>query len=154
MGLTIFLDKVISVNGRAPKAFTRFVKYCLVGLTTSSLEILTLFVLVHFVSVYYLIATAFAFAASDSLGFALNLRWGFKESKTGALRGYFLFISFSVMALILTLLFMKILVDVIGIYYLLARVIILVFIGTLLFLLNYIFTFKLASNKDELKFNF
>ena len=137
---------------KIPKVVIRFIKYCLVGATTSSMEVLLLFLLVQFASLYYLIATAFAFVLSDSLGFALNFKWGFKESKTGALRGYNFFILFSCLALTLTLLLMKFFVDIIGLHYILSRIIILVFTGLLCFSLNYIITFKL-HHRDEFRIN-
>ena len=147
------IDKIISINGKAPRAFTRFIKYCLVGAITSFLEVLLLFILVHYISIYYLIATTLAFVSSDSLAFALNFKWGFKESKTGTLRGYVFFLSFSFMALITTLLFMKIFVDVIGIYYILSRIVILIFMGIVKFTLHYVITFKL-HHRDEFRINY
>ena len=139
---------------KIPKAVIRFIKYCLVGLTTSSLEVLLLFLLVQFVSIYYLIATTLAFIISDSLGFTLNFKWGFKESKTGTLRGYNFFILFSCLALVLTLLLMRFFVDTIGLHYILSRIIILSFTGLLNFSLNYAITFKMIKNiRDELRFS-
>ena len=148
MGVMFFLNSV-------PKAFIRFIKYCVVGFTTSSLEVLLLYLLVQYIAVYYIIATALAFVLSDSLGFALNFKWGFKESKTGTLRGYNLFILFSILALVVTLLLMKLFVDVIGVHYILSRIIILAFTGMCTFTLNYLITFKMAHRiREELRFNY
>jgi putative flippase GtrA len=148
MGVIFFLNK-------APKALIRFIKYGIVGFTTSSLEVLLLFLLVHYISVYYILATALAFVLSDSLGFAINFKWGFKESKTGTLRGYNLYILFSVFSLVLTLLLMKIFVDALGIHYILSRIIIIAFTGMCTFTLNYLITFKMAQNiREELRFNY
>ena len=62
---------------------------------------------------------------------------------------------FSIFALVLTLLLMKIFVDIIGVHYLLARIIILFFTGLLAFSLNYVITFRMAGNiRDELRINY
>ena len=63
---------------------------------------------------------------------------------------YFKFVFFEICGLIILLIIMKVLVDFVGINYLIARLIASIFIGIFLFLMNYIFTFKIL---DKINFS-
>ena len=87
-----------------------------------------------------------AFTISTSINYFINRNWGFKGTLTGIFRGYAMFLVFSIFGISLTVFLMWIFVGVLGLYYLIARIIVAIIEGTMTFFANNWFTFKMPED--------
>jgi len=141
-----FLNYATSLGGRASITATRFLRFGTSSSFTLMIDILLLFAFVEFLEIFYLIAAAMSFTISTSINYFINRNWGFKGTLTSALRGYTLFLLFSILGILLTVFLMWFTVEKIGLYYLIARIIVAIIEGTLTFIVNSIYTFKMPKN--------
>ena len=127
----------------------RFIKYSLVGLVSFSFSLASLFVLTNYLKIYYLTSTAISLVFGICLNYAINFVWVFGDSKVKSVKRHTYFLLFGAIAMVLTLLFMKFFVDIVNIYYLIARTMAGVLVGVLSFFMNSFFTFKILSLRPK-----
>jgi len=127
----------------------RFVKYSLVGLISFSFSLASLLFLTGYLKIYYLTSTAISLIFGICLNYIINFFWVFGDSQVKSARKHTYFLLFGLIAFVLTLLFMKFFVDIINIYYLLARTLAGILVGVLSFFMNSFFTFKILSLKPR-----
>jgi putative flippase GtrA len=120
------------------KFFPSFVRFCIVGGISAILDLLTLFILVEVLHAQVLFATACSFSVGTVNGFLLNKYYTFKERSNRHLTQSLLYIGMSLIALFLTLLLMKILVDLLLLHYLVARVLTIVIVIFWTFTANHV----------------
>jgi len=140
-----FLDYITSFGGRASVTLTRFLRFGVSSSLTLIVDIILLIFFVEFLAIYYLIASGLSFAISTSMNYLINREWGFRGTTTGLLHGYFLFLFFSFFGILLTVSLMWLFVDIFGMYYLWARVVVALIEGSLTFLAHHHFTFKMPD---------
>jgi putative flippase GtrA len=136
-------DQATSLGGKAPATVTRFLRYAVSSSSTVFLDLLILAFLTEFLNVFYLLSVVVSFTTSNTVNYIINRKWGFRETKTNVARGYFLFLFFGTVGLGITVLLMWLFVSKMGANYLIARIVVAMIEGTIGFILNSIFTFKI-----------
>ena len=109
---------------------------------TFALDILLLWLLVEFAGIVYLVAAAIAYLIAITVQYALSRVWVFRRSDRGMATGYFYFLINAGIGLVATLAMLFALVELAGLFYLVARAISSVVAGVLMFVLNAVFNFK------------
>jgi len=136
------LNKITSLNGKAPKTITRLMRYGTIGIFTGLIDLIIFILLVEIFQLHYLSSALFAFLSTQTFAFLLNLKWGFKDSNAKKLNAYYYFTAIGLICLVLTIFLLEYLVEVLGIYYIFSRIIAEIIVGILGFLMNYVFTFQ------------
>lgn len=144
-GFIYFLNYITSLGGRASITFTRFLRFGTSSSFTLMIDILLLALLVELFNIYYLHAAGISFIFSSSINYLINRRWSFRGTYTGLIKGYVLFLFFSIFGVFLTVFLMWILVDLLFFNYLIGRVIAAIIEGTITFLTNHHYTFKMPD---------
>ena len=80
-----------------------------------------LYMLTEFVGMYYLLSAAVSFSASVLVNYLLCINWVFQGEKNTATKAKIIFVATSIAGLGINQLFMWLLVDTIGLYYLFAK---------------------------------
>jgi putative flippase GtrA len=109
---------------------------------TFALDILLLWLLVEFAGIVYLAAATIAYLIAITVHYALSRVWVFPRSERGMATGYFYFLVNAGIGLVAMLAMLFALVELAGLFYLVARAISSVVSGVLMFLLNAVFNFK------------
>lgn len=119
----------------------QFLRFCLIGLETTILYYLIFILLFYFLKINYLISAAAGFVTGVSIGFFFNslLTFNSKTKSIGAPMGYFLVNLFS---LGFTMIVLKFLVEFIGIYPMIAIVLLIPVTTIINFLGIKLFVFK------------
>jgi len=138
-----FFNYFTSLGGKDPAVLTRFFRYIVSSSSTLILDLLILGFLTEVLGLFYLISVGMSYTASTTINYFINRNWGFRGTETKVIKGYILFLTFGILGLFLTLLLMWVFVSVLGIYYFLSRVFVAIIEGTILFILNSIFTFRI-----------
>jgi putative flippase GtrA len=107
-----------------------------------ALGLVLLWVLVEYAHVGKLEATAFTFLIATSLHYALGRTWIYRGTERGIVPGYGLFLVNALIGLSVTLLLFDFLVRFTPLHYLVARIIVSVFAGLVMFLLNAVLNFR------------
>jgi putative flippase GtrA len=128
------------------KGIFRFLKYSSVGVSTFLFDLLLLYIFVSIFNVDYMTATGLAFFIAVSINYFLSRKYVFSKTNTFLTKGYFTFMLFALFGIRLTLGGMYVLVRIFGIYYLLARCLISVCVGTINYLSNLYLNFKVSGN--------
>ncbi len=97
------------------------IRYSIVGMSGTVLDLSLLFVLVEFLQWHVLSAAAVSFVAAATSNFVLNKKWTFKNRNKAYHQQYLKFFLVSVVGLLLTILLMFLLNIILGIWYLLAK---------------------------------
>ncbi len=141
-----FLDHATSLGGYASITATRFLRFATSSSFTLLIDMLLLFILVEYFNIIYYVAAGMSFTVSTSINYFISRNWGFKGTLTGFFKGYGLFLVFSIFGISLTVFLMWVFVDLVGIYYIISRVIVAVIEGTMTFFVNSLFTFKMPED--------
>lgn len=127
------------------RAFTRFVSYSLIGAGTFVFDLLLLYIFTDLLLINYLVAVGIAFLIAVSLNYQLSRRFVFKGTTRGHTTGYLYFIIIALLGLLLVTGSMYVLVEMVGLFYLFARVLIAIVTGVWNYLMNLFFNFKVAG---------
>ena len=127
------------------KQFIPFLKYCIVGVIGTAIDVLIVFLLVEFFSFNPLVAAVGGFLLAVSNNFFLNKIWTFRNKSSRYGRLYIKFLLVSGVGLCFTLLIMYLLWSVLGVYYLLAKVLTSGVVLIWNFLANKFWTFRIKE---------
>ncbi len=120
-----------------------FVKFGVVGVTGTLVNIAILYLLTEKAGIYYIISAIFSFIVAMSSNFILNKIWTFRENiKLEIGKKYFQFGLVSVSALLVNLLFLYIFTEIFGIYYILSQILAIGIALIINFIGNKIWTFS------------
>lgn len=119
-----------------------FIKYTLVGTVGLMIDIGWLYVFIEFLAWPLLTATTLAFLLSTTVGFVLHKWWTFHNHSKHYRELYLKFFLVSVVGLALTNGFMYIFVALLGLWYILAKILTALLILAWSFLSNKYWTFK------------
>jgi len=120
-----------------------FIKFCLVGLTGTLINLAVLYWFTEFLGVYYLVSAIFAFVIAATSNYVLNKIWTFKEKmQHQILPKYAKFFAVSVAALGVNLLFLYIFTEFLSIHYLVSQALAIIISMIINFLGNKWWTFK------------
>lgn len=119
-----------------------FVKYCIVGVAGTSIDVVVLFLLVRFATLPLLIATTISFLAAVVNNFYFNKQWTFRNTSRNYRKLFIKFFIVSVVGLLITLLSMRTLVFGLGVWYIASKLMTSVLVMLWNFLANNIWTFR------------
>lgn len=127
----------------------RFVTFSGLGVGAFLVDLALLAFLTEMLDIFYLVSAALAFIIATSFHYGAARYYAFPETKRSLQGGYIWFISIACVNLIVTLVFLNFLVEKIGMYYLVARTLVSMFVGTLNFIANSVLNFNIPlSNKE------
>jgi putative flippase GtrA len=119
-----------------------FARNTVVGTAVFAIDLLILWALVSGLGIAKLLAAAVGFLVSTSLHYGAGRVWIFSGTNRRVVSGYFYFLINAVVGLTITLLMFAAFIRWTTIDYLVARVIVSVFAGLAMFLLNAILNFR------------
>lgn len=128
-----------------------FIKYCIVGLSGTAIDVISLFVLVEIFYFNVIIGSICSFIIAATNNFLLNKVWTFRNKSNNFRKLFIKFLLVSVFGFILTVISMYIFVNIIRIWYILAKLITSAVVLVWNFLGNKLWTF---SNKNNLNLEF
>lgn len=123
----------------------RFAKYTSISGTTFIGDLGILFLFTDVFNMHYLLATGLAFVIAVSINYLISRRYVFTKTKRAFHHGYIAFVSIASFGLLSVLALMSLFVEVFGWNHLLSRVSIACVMGTINYLLNLFFNFKVAG---------
>lgn len=124
------------------KGVVRFFKYTSVGLGTFIFDLALLYALTEWFFVEYLVSTIVSFVIAVSLNFFISSRVVFQGFTRNIWHAYVHFLGAAAMAAIAITLLMYVAVDLLGLYYIFARIGIAAIIGFCNYLFNLYATFE------------
>lgn len=128
---------------------TPFLKYCVVGVIGTSIDVAILWLLVHFGGLPVLVATSISFVVSVVNNFLLNKFWTFRSPSSNYRKLFIKFIIVSLGGLALTNFFMWLFVHAIDIWYIWAKLITSGIVLIWNFLANKYWTFRRGRRSPE-----
>ena len=131
------------------KNYKPFIKYAVVGVLGTAIDIGSLFVLVDLFYFPIIPAATISFLLATINNFILNKIWTFRHPSMNYRKLYIKFLIVSLVGLTLTLLSMNFFVFVLGIWYILAKALTSVIVLVWNFLANKFWTFKIASSNGS-----
>jgi len=115
----------LSLKDRVKRQIDKFKRYCYTSFISASLMFLLLFIFTSTLHIYYLISFVMAFVVSLTLSFVLNKLYTFNSfNPTKITKQYSYFFIVSIVAFIGNFLALYVLVGIVGLWYLLAQLII------------------------------
>jgi len=133
------------------KEITRLFKYSIVGVSGTTIDIVTLFILVEFLSISVILGSVFAFLIAATNNFFLNKAWTFSNKNRNYQHQYVKFMMVSVVGLSITISLMWLFNSFLGIWYILAKLITSACVLIWNYLGNRCWTFKEVTKKAEKK---
>lgn len=128
------------------KAVTRFLKYMTVGVSTLSFDLVLLYSLTEYAHVPYYLATPGAFLVAVSINYVVSRRLVFRGTARKVHTGYAYFIGVALAGALITTLGVTLLVTYVGLYFLVARILVAGFVGIGTYLTNLILNFKVVGS--------
>lgn len=110
-------------------AYTRIVKFLIVGSTAALVNITVLFIATNFFHVWYLLASILSFSVALAYNFYLQKLWTFGLRKSALTHGLAAFAGVNVVNLLLNTAGMYLFVDVVGLWYISAQLLTSAIIG-------------------------
>lgn len=132
------------------KILSRIVKYFLVNSSGFIIDLVLIWWLTDKIKLHYLTSVAVGFLVATVINYLGNREWTFKGTAIKATVGYGRFLMISLGAFIVVLFLMYLAVDILQIYYLLARVMVAIIVGLLGFLLDAKFSFGMPIHLKRL----
>lgn len=139
-----------------PWKFKPFIKYAIVGIMGTFIDLAALYLLVEYAHLEVIPASIVSFLLAVVNNFILNKSWTFQSKSTNYRKLFIKFLIVSVIGLLLTIACMYILVSIIKIWYMFAKAITSIIVLTWNFLGNKFWTFKIKNQNisaPELKFD-
>jgi putative flippase GtrA len=127
------LDIVATVGGHASPRVTQFLRYTLTGSASLVLDLILLWIFIELFHVHYLVSAGCAFAIAISVNYVTGRAYVFQESSRGLVDGYVRFVGIALLGIALLLTGMYVLVDMMGMRYMFARLL----VGSVVGLWNY-----------------
>jgi putative flippase GtrA len=119
-----------------------FIKNAAASSVSFLLDLLLIWIMVESLGVFSIVAVAAGFIAANAFHYLLARIWVFRGSERGHLSGYFYFLSNALIGLVVILGAFALLTEVLGVSFIVARVIASLCAGTLVFVLNATLNFR------------
>jgi putative flippase GtrA len=97
------------------KISTQFYKFIVVGVWSTIINYGIFYILLEFLNINYLISSAVGFISGVFAGYGFNRKWTFKVEKKKKYTEIIKYYTVYIVSLILSLLFLKIIVDAVGV---------------------------------------
>ena len=127
-----------------------FARYTLVAMVGLTCDMTTLFLLVEYGKLHVLVATAIAFMVAIIVNFNLHKRWTFHDTSKNVKTQFTYFFIISTANFFLTLTFMYIFVDIVQLWYIIAKVITATLVLIFSYTMNRLLTFKQIRIKGKI----
>lgn len=127
------------------KGLIRFIKYTSISGTTFLFDLFLLFFLIDVCKLHYLIATGVAFVVAVSINYCITRKYVFSKTLRSIHYGYIAFLSIATFGMISVLTLMTVFVEIFQWNYAVSRISIACVIGTINYLLNLFFNFKVVG---------
>lgn len=135
---------------QAKENFKPFLKYCIVGVSGTFIDLASLYVFVEYLLILVIPATALSFLLAVTNNFIFNKIWTFKNKSRNYRKLYIKFLIVSTIGLGLTLSSMHVIVNIIGIWYMFAKAMTSLIVLIWNFLANKMWTFRLTQESITL----
>ncbi len=123
--------------------YSLFIRYVIAGTTAAAFDIFLLFIFTDIWQIWYLAASVFAFIAAFFLGFSLQKFWTFKCRDFSLMRQQMFFYLLSgLLGLGLNSAGMYLGVEVAGLHYLIAQILVGIILAGFSFVFSYYITFR------------
>lgn len=127
------------------KALTRFLKSTSVGVSTFLFDLLLLFIFIDVFAIHHVLAAGIAFLIAVSINYLISRRFVFPGSERSAATTYVFFLGIAGMGFLLVTSLMYLCVDILGLHYVVSRVVIAAVVGCWNYFLNLYWNFKVAG---------
>ena len=134
--------------------FRQFFKYCLVGISGTLIDLIFLYIFVEYMKINVIPAAILSFMLAVTNNFIFNKKWTFKSPSRNIKKLYIKFLIVSTIGLALTIASMYAFVNILDVWYMLAKVFTSLIVLTWNFLGNKIWTFNLKIENTNKKTNF
>jgi len=128
--------------------YKRFIKFCIVGGIGALIDLGILIFLVEIFAIPVLLANVISFTLAVMNNFILNKIWTFNCKSKQYLKQFTQFLLISLIGLLINIILMHFLI-LLGFYYILAKIIIIVIISLWNFFANKYWTFKLRHTTNK-----
>ncbi len=128
-----------------PHPLIRFFKYTSVGVSTFLFDLGLLYILTDTLHIYYVLSAALAFIIAVSCNYFISRKLVFKGTLRSAHAGYLIFLLIAGVGLATVTGLMYVFVTLLGMNYLLSRVLIAAVVGIWNYLMNLYVNFKVAG---------
>lgn len=105
------------------KLINQFLKFGVVGVIAFIVDYLSLYLLIEFLNVYYLISSIISFLLSIIVNYILSIKWVFDIKKKQSFKDVIIFTLLSAIGLLINLLVMYLSVEVFKIHYMIGKLI-------------------------------
>jgi len=126
-----------------------FLRYCVVGIIGTGVDVGILYVLVNYRLAPFGIALVLAFMAAVTSNFILNKKWTFDDTSTKRAAQYLVFLGISVVGLIVTFFLMWFFVTIHGVWYIFAKLITSCIVMVFNFSANTLITFRKKDSPNS-----
>lgn len=126
----------------------RFMKYSLIGSGTFLFDLLLLYIFTDILGVGYVTSAGVSFLIAVSCNYLLSRKLVFSETTRGHREGYVYFLAIALSGLALVTGSMYILVEYLGVHYLVARVFVSGVTGIWNYTMNLLFNFKITETYE------
>ncbi len=126
-------------------AIRRFLRYACVGGSTFAFDLLVLYLVTTYAGVTYYLATPGAFLVAVSCNYFISRRFVFRGTKRGHAPGYVYFIGMALIGAGVTTLGVTFMVTYTGLYFLYARILVALVVGTANYFGNLVLNFKVVG---------
>lgn len=133
------MNKVIHTNIKP------FLKYCIVGAAGTFIDLASLFIFVEYLLLPVIPATMLSFLLAVTNNFIFNKIWTFRNKSKNYRKLYAKFLIVSIVGLGLTIISMIVLVNLMNVWYMLAKAFTSLIVLTWNFLANKLWTFRLSG---------
>lgn len=123
----------------------RFLKYLSVGVSTFLFDLTLLFIFIDFLGMHHVVAAGVAFLIAVSCNFLISRRFVFKGTARPPGKSYAAFIVIAGSGLLFVSGLMYVSVDILGLHYLVSRVLIAGVVGMWNYLMNLYLNFKVVG---------
>lgn len=124
------------------RGMTQFVRNFLVSLLSFGSELALLWALVGYAGMHPIPAVIVTFVVANTIHYVIGRKWIFIGSSRGMTSGYVYFLISAAIGLVLTVALYWLMVDVLHVEYITARIVVSIFAGFVVFLLNAVLNFR------------
>lgn len=103
------------------KLIKQILKFGIVGLLAFIIDYGLLYMLTEFLKIHYLISSIISFSVSVIFNYIMSIKWVFDVNKKQGIKDFVVFIVLSIIGLIINSILMYLMVDMIGMYYMIAK---------------------------------
>lgn len=141
--IIFYLQNLFSYLPYKKQVVLEFFRFAFVGLVGTIINITILYLFTERLRIYYLLSAIFSFIIAVTINFIFNKIWTFNEKiSTKIVEKYAQFLTVSLMALLLNIIFLYILTEFVKIYYIISQVIAIGISLMINFIGNKIWTFQ------------